>query len=125
MRRHSGKGGVVLEFRRKRDKLDAQTYAAMARRLQQERIIARPIVERMLRSAPRDQWPALSEHPDLQTAGALECLGNLFSVTLTKDPIEAMAIAELAVAAAEDIGGGHARPRTNLCRGDARAQDLR
>lgn len=103
MTRRPGKSGVLLRFRRKRGRLDAERYASMARLLQHERVIAGPIVERMLRSTPREQWPALAEHSGLRTAGALERLGNLFAVTLTKDPIEAMAIAELAVALAEGI----------------------
>jgi tetratricopeptide (TPR) repeat protein len=78
-------------------------YHAIARRIHQERVLARETVERLLRSTPRDQWSALAGRPDLQTAGALECLGNTFAATLTRDPREAMLIAELAVAAAEEI----------------------
>lgn len=104
MTRRRGNVGVLVRFRRKRNRLNARKYDTLGRGLEQERQAAGQGVEPLLRSTPRDQWPALSERPELQTVGALERLGNLFAATLTKDPIAAMAIAELAVAAAEDSG---------------------
>jgi tetratricopeptide (TPR) repeat protein len=105
-KRRPGRGGVLLGFRRKTGKSRAQEFGDTGRRLRQERELAAPVVERLLRTTPRDQWPALSERPDLQTLGALERLGNLFAATLTKEPREALAIAELAVAAAEGLPPG-------------------
>jgi tetratricopeptide (TPR) repeat protein len=102
--RRRGDGGVLVRFRRKRDRMSGRRYDALGRALEQERQVAGQIVEPLLRNTPRDRWPALSERPELQTVGALERLGNLFAATLTKDPIGAMAIAELAVAAAEGSG---------------------
>lgn len=85
------------------DRVRLEHFAATARRLEQERAAAAGTVERLLRETPRADWPALAEHAQLQTCGALERLGNLFADTLTKDPVHANAIAELAVAVAEGL----------------------
>lgn len=106
-----GKGGddePPLVFRRPWRDSSAE-FADAARRLHQERILARQTVDRLLRATPRDQWSALRDHPELTTAGALEHLGNTVAATLTKDPKEALAIAELAVETAEAVRG-HAYP---------------
>ena len=103
MTRRPGGGGVLLGFRRKGDKARARELAETLRRLDEERRIAGHVVEPLLRTTPREQWPRLSERTELQTAGALERLGNLFAATLTNDPAEALALAELAVAAAEGL----------------------
>ncbi len=103
-----GRGGDDVEppliFRRRwRDR--TAEFADAARQLQQERVIAGQTVDRLLRTTPREQWSALADHPELTTAGALERLGNTVAATLTKDPKEALAIAELAVATAEAVRG--------------------
>ena len=104
MTRDSGDGKKVLQFfRRKTDAQRAREYAAVEHRLEQERRTAGPIAQRLLFGTPRERWPALSERPELQTVGALEYLGNKFAEILAREPREAMAIAELAVAAAEAI----------------------
>jgi tetratricopeptide (TPR) repeat protein len=103
-RRDDDHDNVSNIFRRKRDQTNAEEFAAAARRLQQEREVAGEIVERLLRATPRDQWRTLSERSELKTVGALERLGNTSTAPLTRDPIEAMAIAELAVATAEGLG---------------------
>lgn len=77
--------------------------AATARRLKQERVLAAESVEPLLRRTPEDQWPSLAENPILHTCGALERLGDIFSYTLTKQPLQAKAIAELALAVAEGM----------------------
>lgn len=75
----------------------------LVRRLSRERIEARESVDRLLETTPRSRWPELSTHPGLLTSGALERLGNLFAEWFGKDPVYALAIAELAVSAAEAL----------------------
>lgn len=104
MTRGDGGDEPPLVFRRRwRDR--AAEFADVARRLHQERVTAGQTVDRLLRTTPRDRWPALREHPQLTTAGALEYLGNTVAATLTQDPQGALALAELAVAAAEEVRG--------------------
>lgn len=103
-RRFRRGGGVLLGFRRKKVSLDRLAeFTVTARRLEQERALAGNTVDRLLRATPRADWPALAERPELLSAGALERLGNTVAVLVTQDPIEALAVAELAVAAAEGI----------------------
>lgn len=78
-------------------------FAATARRLLQERQIASQTVDPLLRRTPTEEWPSLAEHPDLQTAGALHYLSDAFNDTLTKAPLHAKTIADLAVSIAESI----------------------
>ncbi len=105
----------LLKFsrRRKSDPQRIKEYGDLARWLQQERRSGRDLVDRLLQTTPRERWPALSEHRDLQTVGAIETLGNTINATLATDPIKAMALAELAVAAAEAMSDG-AYPRPTV-----------
>lgn len=75
----------------------------LARRLSRERIEARESVDRLLETTPRSRWPELSTHPGLLTSGALERLGNLFAEWFGKDPVHALAIAELAASVADAL----------------------
>jgi tetratricopeptide (TPR) repeat protein len=75
----------------------------LMRRLERERVAAKENVDRLLETTPRADWPTLSTNTQLHTAGALERLGNLFAEWFGKDPVHALAIAELAVAAAEAV----------------------
>jgi len=81
----------------------AKEFAVYARRLEVERSNAAQEVERLLRNTPQENWPGLSDHPHLMTAGALERLGNLIADALGKDPRHALAMAELAVSVAEGL----------------------
>jgi tetratricopeptide (TPR) repeat protein len=104
MTRHFDDDKNVLRFfRRKSDRQRARELSAMKQGLEHERRTARPVVERLLRDTPREQWARLSERDDLQTIGALECLSNIVAAKVTSDPVEALAVAELAVAAAEGV----------------------
>ncbi|HVG25949.1 MAG TPA: tetratricopeptide repeat protein [Thermoanaerobaculia bacterium] len=73
-------------------------FAEIARRLQRERDTAAHLVERLLRETPRERWSELAEREELRTCGALEKLGNRVAKTLERDPREALALSELAVA---------------------------
>lgn len=102
MKRRYRRGGVLLTFRRKLTRRRLEEFAATGHRLERERRAAE-VVERLLRTTPRDEWPTLAERPELQTAGALERLGNTVAALVTKEPVEALAVAELAVATAEGL----------------------
>lgn len=75
----------------------------LVRRLERERAEGRERVGPLLEATPREHWPELSTHPDLLTSGGLERLGNLFAEWFGKDPVHALAIAELAVSVAEAL----------------------
>jgi tetratricopeptide (TPR) repeat protein len=90
-------------FRSHRFRERAREFAETGRRLQQERATAPGIVDPLLQNTPRMNWSTLSELRELQTAGALECLGNRFAESLPKDANYAKAIADLAVATAEAL----------------------
>ncbi|HEX6098987.1 MAG TPA: tetratricopeptide repeat protein [Thermoanaerobaculia bacterium] len=90
-----------MSFRRRIDRNRTREFAETGRRLTQERKAAPGIVDPLLQKTARTNWPALAERPELQTAGALERLGNLFAERLTQDAVHAKAIADLAVSAAE------------------------
>jgi tetratricopeptide (TPR) repeat protein len=81
----------------------AEEFAATARRLKHEREMASQLVEPLLRRTSSTEWPSLAENTDLRTAGALERLSDIFSNTLTKEPLRAKVLAELAVSLAEAI----------------------
>ena len=84
----------------------AREFAGTAGRLQRERADAPGIVDPLLQRAPRADWSALVELPEIQTCGALERLGSLFAEWLTKDAVHANAIAELAVGISEALPEG-------------------
>lgn len=89
-----------MNFRSQRFQEGAREFAETGRRLQQERAAAPGIVDPLLQNTRTANWPALAELPELQNAGALERLGNLFVEWLPKDANYAKPIADLAVAAA-------------------------
>lgn len=79
-------------------------FAEIARRLQQERDAAANLVERLLRDTPREQWMELAQRQELRTSGALEKLGGFASQALGRDPRQALAAAQVAVAIAVSLG---------------------
>lgn len=95
--------------RRRSLKERAADFATAARQHAAERAAAAVAVDRLLRDTPRVDWPALAGHPDLSTWGALDRIAKIFNETLTRDPLHALAIAELAVSAAEGLSP-HAYP---------------
>jgi len=81
----------------------AADFGSTARQMAAEREAAAVVVDRLLRDTPKADWPGLAGHPDLSTWGALDRVAKIFSQALTRDPLHALAIAELAVSAAEGI----------------------
>jgi tetratricopeptide (TPR) repeat protein len=88
--------------RRRPDPARVEEFAAMARKLQQERQSS-DIVTTLLRDTPRAQWPFLANRTELRTAGVLERLGREVEARLDREPREALAIAELATAIADAL----------------------
>ena len=79
----------------------AVEFAAIARRIEQERRDASIVVERILRVTPREEWQKLETRAEFQTLGAVERVGILSTNHLAKDPADARSLAELAVHLAE------------------------
>ena len=91
---------------RRPDPMRVREFAVTARRLASERQRASGIVEPLLRKIPQVEWPSLVDHVELQTVGAIEQLGNVVGHMVTKQPLAAKALAELALALAESIEPG-------------------
>jgi tetratricopeptide (TPR) repeat protein len=81
----------------------AADFGSTARQMAAEREAAAVVVDRLLRDTPKADWPGLAGHPDLSTWGALDRVAKIFNQALTRDALHALAIAELAVSAAEGI----------------------
>ena len=88
--------------RRRPDPKRVQEFAAVARKLQQERE-GSDLIQSLLRSTARPEWPSLASHPALRTAGAVELLGREVEARLDRDPREALAIADLAATIADAL----------------------
>jgi hypothetical protein len=85
-----GKNNPPLPFRRRSPPSGrAQEFARLAKRLAEERA-ASESAEQILDSSER--WSELVEHPALQTLGALERLGKLFTAMLPRNPERAHAL---------------------------------
>ncbi|HYI12503.1 MAG TPA: tetratricopeptide repeat protein [Thermoanaerobaculia bacterium] len=78
-------------------------FRALIRSIYAERERAAVTVEPLLNKTPRAKWPQLAEHPDLQNSGAVQRIGQLFAEAYSRDSKYALALAQLAVAAAEAI----------------------
>ena len=90
-------------MRRGPDPARIAEFAETARRLQLEREEAANVVDRLLRETPRERWGELAQRAELRTCGALERLGNAVARMLERDPRQALAMAELAVAVVDAI----------------------
>lgn len=90
-------------MRRGPDPARIAEFAETARRLQLEREEAANVVDRLLRETPRERWGELAGRAELRTCGALERLGNAVARMLERDPRQALAMAELAVAVVDAI----------------------
>lgn len=91
----------------------ATEFAATARRFMAEREAAIVSVDHLLQRTPREAWPALAQHPDILTLGALERLEAMFNEAVASDTHYALALAELGVSAAEALPQ-HAYPAVTL-----------
>lgn len=75
----------------------------VARKLQQEKETSAGIVARLLRTTPTDEWPTLAEHPDLRNSAALEQIGEEVRRLLDREPLQALALSNVATAIAESL----------------------
>lgn len=87
--------------RRRTDPGRVIEFAETARRLQREREAAGDQITRLLRDTPRDAWPALAELEELHTSGVLDRLSSEVAALLEREPLAALAAANLASAIAE------------------------
>jgi len=78
-------------------------FAATARKLQQERESAAGTVARLLSETPYSEWPKLGGREELRNSGALEKLGQEGITRLHRNPLEALAIADLATNIAHSL----------------------
>ena len=89
--------------RRPPDPARVAEFAATARKLQQEREGAAALVSRLLSETPYAEWPRLAEREELRNSGALEKLGQEGITRLHRNPLEALAIAELTTRIADAL----------------------
>jgi tetratricopeptide (TPR) repeat protein len=78
-------------------------FAATARKLQQERESAAGTVTRLLAETPYSEWPKLGAREELRNSGALEKLGQEGITRLHRNPLESLAIADLATNIADSL----------------------
>jgi tetratricopeptide (TPR) repeat protein len=100
----------VLPFDSARRRERANEFAAMAARLDHERDATADVVTRELRDTPIDEWPRLAESPTLRNNAALEQLSEEVRKRLERNPVEALAIANVATSIAESISGSSYAP---------------
>jgi tetratricopeptide (TPR) repeat protein len=89
--------------RRHPDPARVAEFAATARKLQQEREVAAETVTRLLRETPYAEWPSLAKREELRNSGGVEKLGVEGIVRLHRNPLEALAIADLTVRIADTL----------------------
>jgi tetratricopeptide (TPR) repeat protein len=89
------------DFRISPEKL--RRFTETRRQLEEERKAAPVIVDLIVAGTPHEKWVSLANHPDLQNVGALDYVGSLFEKLLTKSPVQAGALAELAVQLVQTI----------------------
>jgi tetratricopeptide (TPR) repeat protein len=88
---------------RRPDPARVAEFAETARRLQRERAVSEEIATAALREKPREMWRQLATRAELQTSGVLEWLGREVEQRRSRDPMEALALAELATSIADAI----------------------
>jgi tetratricopeptide (TPR) repeat protein len=89
--------------RRMADPVRMREFAATARKLLRERESSAELVERALRETPQSEWPRLAEDESMRNSGVLERLGKEVASRLEREPLEALAIANLATTIAETL----------------------
>jgi tetratricopeptide (TPR) repeat protein len=99
--------GNVLPFDTARRRERAGEFAAMAAQLDRERDGAAGVVTQELRDTPLDEWPRLAESHALRNNAALEQMSEEVRRRLERNPVEALAIANVATSIAESIFGAY------------------
>ena len=80
-------------------------FLETAERLKNERAAAGSVLE-TVEATPPAAWPTLAAHPEFQTNAALERLGEEVHRRIDRNPREALALADLAVAIADALPEG-------------------
>ena len=80
-------------------------FLETAARLKNERAAAGSVLE-MVEATPPAEWPTLAARPEFQTNAALERLGEEVHRRIDRNPREALALADLAVAIADRLPEG-------------------
>ena len=93
----------VVPFDAERRRERAMKFAVAASRLEVERDETADVAARYLRDTPQSEWPRLAESNALRNNAALEQLSDEVRNRLERDPVQALAIANLAAAIAETI----------------------
>jgi tetratricopeptide (TPR) repeat protein len=93
----------VLPFDAVRRRESAREFLATAFALERERNSAADVVERHLRDTPIEEWPRLAESQALRNNAVLEQLSEEVRKRLERNPVEALAIANLAASIAESL----------------------
>jgi len=93
----------VLPFDAVRRRESAREFLATAFAMERERNSAADIVERHLRDTPIEEWPRLAESQALRNNAVLEQLSEEVRKRLERNPVEALAIANLAASIAESL----------------------
>jgi tetratricopeptide (TPR) repeat protein len=93
----------VLPFDAVRRRESAREFMATAFAMERERNNAADIVERHLRDTPIEEWPSLAESQPLRNNAVLEQLSEEVRKRLERNPVEALAIANLAASIAESL----------------------
>jgi tetratricopeptide (TPR) repeat protein len=93
----------VLPFDAVRRREAAREFLSTAFAMERERDSAANIVARHLSDTPSEEWPRLAESQALRNNAALEQLSEEVRKRLERSPVEALAIANLAVSIAESL----------------------
>lgn len=93
----------VLPFDAVRRRESAREFLATAFALERDRNSAADVVERHLRDTPIEEWPRLAESQALRNNAVLEQLSEEVRKRLERNPVEALAIANLAASIAESL----------------------
>jgi tetratricopeptide (TPR) repeat protein len=96
----------VLPFDAVRRRDGARQFADAALLLERERDGAADSVERQLRDIPVEEWPGLAKSQALRNNAALEQLSEEVRKRMERHPVEALAIANVAVSVAESLSPG-------------------
>lgn len=94
------KDTVPFPPRRRRTLAEGRAFEA---KLARERSEAVSIVGRYLSETPRTDIPALAAQPQLQTLGVLDRLITIIGLQLTREPLYALTLAQLAVALSDQL----------------------
>jgi tetratricopeptide (TPR) repeat protein len=91
-----------------------------ARKLQQEKEASAGVVARHLRATPSEEWPRLAEVAELRNSAALEQMSEEVHRLLDREPVNGLAVANLATVIAESLPPS-AYPETILAQLRAKA----